>query len=187
MPRKRVLSSSLDLAHVDELFGARWKFSAVVGKQEFLIAGVPEAHELAVQQDGGENRHRVVITSESAAEFGARYRIFRRASAPAGAAYGGNPLADIAYPSIWPGSDRFTFHIEFKNTGAVMGCKGKSRFGRPGFWAGTCSIHAETSKSNRGAALAALIWHSMSAVNLPPHSPNNEVPAAPRRIIKGLC
>jgi hypothetical protein len=65
----------VELAHVDELLGVRGKFSAVVGEQEFLVAGVPEAHELAVQQDGGENRHGVVFVG-GAAKFGAAAVLF---------------------------------------------------------------------------------------------------------------
>src|SRR5271169_2880942 len=60
----------VEFAHVDELLGVRGKFSTVVGEQKFLVACVPQADELAVQQDGGEYRHRVVIVG-GAAEFGA--------------------------------------------------------------------------------------------------------------------
>jgi len=62
-------------AHVDELLGVRGKFSAIVGEQKFLVAGVPQADELAVEQDGWENRHRVVFVG-SAPEFRAAAVLF---------------------------------------------------------------------------------------------------------------
>jgi hypothetical protein len=37
--------------------GQRWKLDAFVGEQKFLIAGIPEAGELALEHDRGKNGH----------------------------------------------------------------------------------------------------------------------------------
>ena len=95
----------VELAHVDELLGVRGKFPAVVGEQEFLVARVPQADELAVQQDRWEDGHRVMIVGR-AAKFGAAAVLFD-AHHTAGAAHR-EPFGRQAVHQLgW----KFFFHI----------------------------------------------------------------------------
>src|SRR5260370_13868703 len=50
----------IELAQISEVRGQRRDFQAVVGEQEFLVAGVPKTRELALEHDGGHDRHLVV-------------------------------------------------------------------------------------------------------------------------------
>ncbi len=59
----------VEIAHADQLVGVGGELAVVVGDEELLVAGVPEARELAVEEDGRENRE-LVITVGRLAEFG---------------------------------------------------------------------------------------------------------------------
>jgi len=58
------------LAQIGEVSGKSGYLDAFVGEQEFLIAGVPEAGELPVEHDGGQDGHLEVAVGDLA-EFGA--------------------------------------------------------------------------------------------------------------------
>lgn len=47
----------VELSQTFQVRGQRWKFDAFVGEQKFLIAGIPEARELAFEHDCGKDGH----------------------------------------------------------------------------------------------------------------------------------
>src|ERR1700683_4839130 len=49
----------VELAQIHKLRGLRGVFASIIEEQKFLIAGVPQTGELAVQQDRRQNRHLV--------------------------------------------------------------------------------------------------------------------------------
>jgi hypothetical protein len=51
----------VELAQVGEMRGEGGDFQAVVGQQKFLVAGVPQARELALKHDRGHDRHLVTV------------------------------------------------------------------------------------------------------------------------------
>jgi hypothetical protein len=66
--------------------GQRRKFDAVVGEQKFLVTGIPDAGELALEHDRGKNSH-LIGAIRTLAEFRAA-TVFFHADYAAGAAHG---------------------------------------------------------------------------------------------------
>src|ERR1035438_1713200 len=76
----------IEFAQAFKVRSERGKFEAIVGEQKFLVAGIPEARELAFEHDGRKNGH-LVFAAGFLAEFGAT-AIFFNAHDAARAAYG---------------------------------------------------------------------------------------------------
>jgi hypothetical protein len=76
----------VELPQTFKVRSQRGKLDSFVGEQKFLIAGVPEAGELAFEHDGGEDSHLEGAVS-SLSEFGAT-AIFFHADYTAGTANG---------------------------------------------------------------------------------------------------
>ena len=58
----------VELAQIGEMSGESGDLDAFVGEQEFLIAGIPEARELPMEHDGGQDGH-LEVTVRNLAEF----------------------------------------------------------------------------------------------------------------------
>ena len=71
--------------HAKKLVGIGGKLAAVVREKKLLVNCIPQAHKLAVHEDGGKNGHQVVVVGCSA-ELGAA-TIFLDARDAAGAAH----------------------------------------------------------------------------------------------------
>ena len=76
----------VESAQVLEMRGEGGNLQTVVGKKEFLITGIPEARELALEHDGGRDGH-LIKAVRALAELGAA-AIFFHTNDAAGAAYG---------------------------------------------------------------------------------------------------
>ena len=74
----------VELPEIVKVRGEGGEFLAVVGEQEFLVAGVPELGELAVEHDGGQYGH-LKAGVGFLAEFGAAAVFFNANNAAGGA------------------------------------------------------------------------------------------------------